>query len=188
MLYILLENKNEIIPFVINTTITYIIKALLFSTLLLLLIKETYNLLYLHLLKLSHERLTVMLITKNAHIMLNPTQNLLHRNCWYIKYMHFLYFKMAFNTVYSPYNNMFSKKVVKHYFAMCCFELLVLSSRNINTTKSIFYFEKLRSFWILSKLLINYILRIQRGSIYESFKTSSISYICYTLFHIIFLS
>ena len=54
---------------------------------------------------------------------------------------------MAFNTVYSTYNNMFPKKVVKHYFAMCCFELLVLSSRNINNTKkSIFYFEKLRSF------------------------------------------
>lgn len=79
MLYMLLEKK--IIPFVINTTITYIIKALLLSTLILLLIKETYNLLFLHLLKLSHERLTVMLITKNAHIMLNPTQNLLHRNC-----------------------------------------------------------------------------------------------------------
>ena len=42
---------------------------------------------------------------------------------------------MAFNTVYSTYNNMFSKKVVKHYFAMCCFELLILSSRNINNTK-----------------------------------------------------
>lgn len=59
-LHIVRKQKNEIIPFVINTTITYIIKALLLSTLLLLLIKETYHLLYLHLLKLSHERLTVM--------------------------------------------------------------------------------------------------------------------------------
>ena len=81
MLYILLDNKKRNHTFVINTTITYIIKALLLSTMLLLLIKETYNLLYLHLLKLSHERLTVMLITKNAHIMLNPTQDLLHRIC-----------------------------------------------------------------------------------------------------------
>ena len=42
---------------------------------------------------------------------------------------------MAFNTVYSTYSNMFSKKVVKHYFAMCCFELLILSRRHINNTE-----------------------------------------------------
>ena len=49
---------------------------------------------------------------------------------------------MAFNTVYSTYNNMFPKKVVKHYFAMCCFELLVLSSRNINNTKKVYFILK----------------------------------------------
>jgi len=38
--------------------------------------------------------------------MLNPTQNLLHLVCLYIENMHFLDFEMAFNTVYSNYNNM----------------------------------------------------------------------------------
>ena len=68
MLYIFLDNIKRNHTFAINTTITYIIKALLLSTILLLLTKETYNLLYLHLLKLSHERLTVMLITKKMRI------------------------------------------------------------------------------------------------------------------------
>ena len=92
MLYILLENKKEIIPFVINTTITYIIKALLLSTLLLLLIKEMYNLLYLHLLKLSHERLTVMLITKKCayhvkpHTRLAPPHLLIYRKYAFFRF------------------------------------------------------------------------------------------------------
>ena len=78
---------------------------------LLLLIKETYNLLYLHLLKLSHERLTVMLITKKCayhvkpHTRLAPPHLLIYR-----KYA-FLDFKMAFNTVYSNYNDMFLRKL-----------------------------------------------------------------------------
>ena len=92
MLYILLDNKKRNHTFVINTTITYIIKALLLLTMLLLLIKETYNLLYLHLLKLSHERLTVMLITKKCayhvipHTKLAPPHLLIYRKYAFFRF------------------------------------------------------------------------------------------------------
>ena len=59
---------------------------------LLLLIKETYNLLYLHLLKLSHERLTVMLIIKKCayhvipHTKLAPPHLLIYRKYAFFRF------------------------------------------------------------------------------------------------------